>query len=112
MAASHFHGFRIYFGLTVDQRNEIAQIANTNIAISTDQIDRTQETVRGPQLRNFCHQIGLLDPTEDFADRKNPGGKITVRLGRTFIVNFFEGMENKDEDLKSSVFIPYVCMSG
>ena len=45
---SRYHGFRIYFGLTVDQRNEIAQIANTNIAISLDLLDRMQETVRGP----------------------------------------------------------------
>ena len=107
-----YHGFRIYFGLTIDQRNEIAQIANTNIAISTDLIDRMQETVRGPQLRDFYHRGGLLDPTEDFADRKNPDGKITVRLARTFIVNFFEGMENKDSDLENSVFTPYVCKPG
>jgi hypothetical protein len=41
---SRYHGFRIYFGLSVDQRNEIAQIANTNIAISPDLIDRMQGT--------------------------------------------------------------------
>jgi len=109
---SRYHGFKIYFGLTVDQRNEIAQIANTNIAISTDLIDRMQETVRGPQLRNFYHAVGLLDPTEDFADRRNPDGRITVRLARTFIVNFFEGMQNKDKSLEKAVFIPYVCKPG
>jgi len=109
---SRYHGFRVYFGLTVDQRNEIAQVANTNIAISPDLIDRMQETVRGPQLRNFFHKVGLLEPNEDFADRKNPEGKITVRLARTFIVNFFEGKKNKDVKLEDSFFTPYVCKSG
>lgn len=109
---SRYHGFKIFFGLTIDQRNEIAQIANTNIAISTDLIDRMQETVRGPQLREFCHQVGLLQTNEDFADRKNPEGKITVRLARTFIVNFFEGKKNKVKDLENLVIIPYVCKSG
>jgi hypothetical protein len=109
---SRYHGFRIFFGLSVDQRNEIAQIANTNIAISTDLIDRMQETVRGPQLRQFCHKTGLLQQNEDFADRKNPEGKVTVRLARTFVVNFFEGQKNKNKDLDGQTPIPYVCKSG
>jgi hypothetical protein len=109
---SRYHGFRIFFGLTVDQRNEIAQIANTNIAISTDLIDRMQETVRGPQLRQFCHKTGMLQSNEDFADRKNPEGRITVRLARTFLVNFFEGRKSKSVDLEWQVLIPYVCKSG
>jgi hypothetical protein len=109
---SRFHGFRIYFGLSIDQRNEIAQIANTNIAISADLIDRMQETVRGPQLRNFCHEVGLLETTDDFADRRNQEGKVTVRLARTFVVNFYEGKQNENKDLENCVFIPYVCKSG
>jgi hypothetical protein len=109
---SRYHGFRIYFGLSVDQRNEIAQIANTNIAISPDLIDRMQETVRGPKLRHFCHKTGLLAPNDDFADRKSPEGKLTVRLARTFVVNFFEGEKNKNKDLEKDVFVPYVCKSG
>jgi hypothetical protein len=109
---SRYHGFRIFFGLSVDQRNELAQIANTNIAISTDLIDRMQETVRGPQLRNFCHRTGLLQPKEDFADRKNPEGKITVRLARTLVVNFFDGEKHKSKHLEKHAFIPYVFKSG
>jgi hypothetical protein len=109
---SRFHGFRIYFGLSIDQRNEIAQIANTNIAISADLIDRMQETVRGPQLRSFCHRVELLEEADDFADRRNPDGKITVRLARTFIVNFFEGRKNRNKDLEKCIFTPYVCKSG
>ena len=109
---SRYHGFRIYFGLTTNQRNEIAQVANTNIAISLDLLDRMQETVRGPQLRNYCHEVGLLDPTEDFADRKNPDGKITVRLARTFVVDFYEGKNSSGSNIEQSVFVPYVCKSG
>ena len=107
-----YHGFRIYFGLTVDQRNEIAQVANTNIAISPDLLDRMEETVRGPQLRDFCHDVGLLDLKEDFADRKNPDGKITVRLARTFIVNFFAGKEQRKTNRDETAYMPYVCKSG
>jgi hypothetical protein len=109
---SRYHGFKIFFGLSVDQRNEIAQIANTNIAISTDLIDRMQETVRGPQLRDFCHQVGLLRQKEDFADRKNLEGRITVRLARTFIVNFLEGRKIKSKDFQGEAYMPYVCKSG
>ena len=65
---SRYHGFKVYFGLSVDQRNEIAQIANTNIAISVDLIDRMEETSRGPELRAFCHNAGLIERSEDFSD--------------------------------------------
>jgi len=108
---SRYHGFKIYFGLTREQRSEIAQIANTNIAISLDILDRIQETTMGPNLRDFCHKVGLLKKREDFADRKNPEGKITVRLARTFLVNFFEGLRNKGE-LDGNLFYPDVCKTG
>jgi hypothetical protein len=80
------HGFRIYFGLTVTQRNDIAQVSNANINVPIDLLDRMQETVLGPQLRNWCKKVGLL--TKDFAERKNNDGIITARLARTFVVNF------------------------
>jgi hypothetical protein len=109
---SRYHGFKIFFNLSVNQRNEMAQIANTNIAISLDLIDRMQETVRGPHLRTFCQRTGLLGTNEDFADRKNPEGIITVRLARTFIVNFFEGKKHRTQNMQKSIFNPYICKSG
>lgn len=109
---SRYHGFKIYFGLSVDQRNEIAQVANTNIAISVDLIDRMQETSRGPELRTFCHNSGLLEINEDFADRRRADGKITVRIARTFLVNYYEGKENADADTSKTLFIPYICRAG
>jgi hypothetical protein len=88
-----YHGFRVYFGLDVDQRNEIAQVSNSNINVPIDLFDKMQETVIGPYLRNWCKSVGLL--TKDFAERKNNEGIITARLARTFVVNFIVGKENK-----------------
>ncbi len=108
---SRCHGFKIYFGLTREQRSEIAQVANTNIAISLDILDRIQETTIGPRLRDFCHSVGLLKKNDDFADRKNPEGKITVRLARTFLANFCEGLHYKGP-LEGRPFHPYLCRTG
>jgi len=109
---NRYHGYKIFFNLSVSQRNDIAQIANTNIAISLDLIDRMQETLRGPELRSFCQNANLLDKKEDFADRKNPEGIITVRLARTFVVNYCEGKKNTGKDTEKELFKPYVCKSG
>jgi len=87
---NRYHGFRVYFGLSVSQRNEIAQVSNANINVPIDLLDRMQETVLGPQLRNWCKKLGLL--SKDFAERKNNEGIITARLARTFVVNFFTGV--------------------
>lgn len=88
---NRYHGFRVYFGLSVYQRNEIAQVSNANINVPIDLLDRMQETVLGPELRKWCKKVGLL--SKDFAERKNNEGIITARLARTFIVNFFAGIE-------------------
>ena len=107
------HGFKIYFGLSVERRAEIAEISNTNIQISLDLIDRMAETKLGPNLRNFCQKVGLLKDKQDFADRKNPEGIITVRLARTFVVNFFNGVNFKNSgDINDKVLDPYLCKSG
>ncbi len=94
-AINRCHGFRIYFGITVNQRNDIAQVSNANINVPIDLLDRMQETVLGPQLRSWCKKVGLL--TKDFAERKNNEGLITARLARTFVVNFIRGKEYKGQ---------------
>jgi len=109
---NRYHGYKIFFNLSVSQRNEIAQIANTNIAISLDLIDRMQETLRGPELRTFCQSAGFFNKKGDFADRKNPEGVITVRLARTFVVNYCEGRKNAGKDISKELFKSYVCKSG
>jgi hypothetical protein len=108
---SRYHGFRVYFGLSIDQRGEIIQISNTNIQISPDLLDRVSETQLRSGLREWCEKVGLLKSKQDFADSKNLEGLITVKLARTFVVNFFEGREFKG-DFDEAVFTPYVCESG
>lgn len=87
---SRNHGFRIFFDLTKQQRTEIALISNTNIAVSNDLFDRLQEeTFVGLKLRKWCYDVGLLKAEDDFPDQGSRSEKITVKLARTFITNFF-----------------------
>jgi len=84
---------KVYFGLNSDQRLDVQLISNTNIAVSTDLLDRMYETVKGPQLRTWCQEVGLLEEEQDFADKRQRGRPITVRAARTFIYNYYKGRE-------------------
>jgi len=86
-----FHGIKVYFDLTTDQRLDVQLISNTNIAISADLIDRMQETAKGPELRQWCQDVGLLEADIDFADKHVRGGPIPVGLARSFILNYLAG---------------------
>lgn len=101
-----YHGFRVYFCLNVSQRNDIAQVSNANINVPIDLLDRMQETVLGPELRNWCKSVGLI--TKDFAERKNKEGIITARLARTFVVNFMFG-KSQTKPVSNR---PYNCYIG
>jgi hypothetical protein len=92
--ADEFHELKVYFGLDQDQRLDVQVISNTVIAVSGDLYDRMLETVKGPELRNWCHETGLLDGGKDFGDKAQRGGALTVRLARTFIMNYYEGKKN------------------
>jgi hypothetical protein len=115
---SRFHGFRVYFCLSKEQRTELALVSNTNIAVSNDLFDRLQEeTLVGTELREWCWKIGLLQAEDDFPDKASTSEKISVKLARTFIVNFFLGMvrgeEIQDEkELDKNIYEPYLCESG
>ena len=85
------HGLKVYFGLTKEQRIDVQLISNTNLAINGALVDRLRETFRGPALRDWCHDVGLLKPDLDFGDKPAAGGPITVHLARTFIANFYRG---------------------
>lgn len=87
------HGVKIYLDLTMEQRFDAQLISNTVIAISRDLFDRMHETRSGPQLRNWCHEVGLLPIGEDFADRRVRGGTLTVQAARTFITAYYTGAE-------------------
>ncbi len=88
-----YHEVKVYFGLDQEQRLDVQVVSNTVIAVSGDLYDRMLETVKGPQLRKWCHQTGLLAKDLDFGDKAQRSGPITVRLARTFIINFYEGLK-------------------
>ena len=108
------HGIRIYFNLTVIQRVEIAEIANTNINISLDLRDRLKEQQLKPvgRLRDWSWEIGILKQGDDFADKRRlEQEQPTVRMLRTFIVDFYDGMSYKG-DIKEEAIEPYLCNPG
>lgn len=106
-----YHVFRVYLALSKQQRADVSIICNTNIAISKDLLDRMQETLLGPQLRNWCQTVNLLKSESDFADRRNAEGILTVRLARTIAVAYFSGVDF-DGDVWKRPHQPYICKTG
>lgn len=109
---NQYHGLKVYFGLSIDQRLDVQLISNTNIAVSSDLLDRMLETVKGPQLRDWCQKVGLLNDYEDFADRKQRNGKITVRAARTFIMNYYKGLDVDSNSFPKVKTMPVLAKTG
>jgi hypothetical protein len=114
---SRYHGFRVYFNLSKEQRSELAMISNTNIAVSNDLFDRQmEETYMGPHLRRWCVKVGLLKQGEDFPDVGSHAERITTQGARSFIVNYFKGKQAgqqvPDAELDRNVYEPYLCQTG
>jgi hypothetical protein len=110
---SRYHGFRVYFCLSKEQRSELAMISNTSIAVSNDLFDRQmEETYMGPHLRKWCVKVGLLKEGEDFPDVGSHAEKITTQGARSFIVNYFKGRQTGgqiiDAELDRNVYDPYL----
>lgn len=106
-----WHGVKIYLDLTTEQRLDAQLISNTVIAISSDLFDRMHETVTGPQLRDWCQSVGLLEQGEDFADRKSRGA-VTVQTARTFIASYFAGTKIPCADFDGKETIPPMTVTG
>lgn len=106
------HGVKVYFGLDAEQRLDVQLISNTVIAVSADLYDRMQETVRGPELRDWCQKVGLLEPGQDFADKRARGGAFTVRNARTFIMNYYAGLDASSTDFAKTDTTPFIAKSG
>lgn len=102
------HGVRVYFGLSIEQKVNIAMANNTSIAVSNDLLDRMQEDLLGTDLRDWCQDVGLLDEGQNFVDRRSPEGIPTVRIARTLLVNFYLGKDAKEDEFH----VPIVCSSG
>jgi len=114
---SRYHGFRVYFCLSKEQRTELALISNTSISVSNDLFDRQlEETYMGPYLRRWCTKVGLLKQGEDFPDVGSHSERITTQGARSFIVNYFKGKQTgeqiKDVELDRNVYEPYLCQTG
>ncbi|QNI35036.1 hypothetical protein H7849_16635 [Alloacidobacterium dinghuense] len=110
-----FHEVKVYFALDQEQRLDVQVVSNTVIAVSGDLYDRMLETVKGPELRKWCHQTGLLAKESDFGDKAQRSGPITVRLARTFIINFYEGVKHSRQPFDTtdtSPIIPSVGIDG
>jgi hypothetical protein len=106
------HGVKVYLSLNAEQRLDVQLISNTNIATSTDLFDRMQETVKGPELRDWCQSVGLLAAGTDFTDRRTRGGPISVQLARTFITNFYLGRKIDPDKFSITDTTPELCTSG
>ena len=101
------HGIRVYFCLSREQKVEIATVNNTSITVPNDLLDRMQEQLIGSELRDWCQSVNLLSAGEDFADKRSPDVP-TVRIIRTLLVNFFNGIDAKDNQFHQ----PIICKSG
>ncbi len=109
---NHAHGVKLYFGLNNNQRLDVQLISNTNIATSSDLLDRMFETLKGPEFRNWCQKVGLLLAEQDFADRKLRSNQITVRLARSFIMSYLEGRKNKKSAFETTNPTPIISTTG
>jgi hypothetical protein len=108
LKGSILHGARVYFGLTREQKVEIATINNTAIAVPNDLLDRMREDFLGSQLRDWCQAVGLLEENQNFADKREPDVP-SVRLARTLIVNFH--LAQKAPSIEG-LHQPVLCKSG
>jgi hypothetical protein len=106
------HGVKVYFALDMAQRLDVTLISNTNIDISGDLLDRLRETAKGPGLRDWCQSVGLLQPSQDFADSYARGGPISVRMATTFITNYFDGKAVDPQNFSNVRTTPVVYKSG
>jgi hypothetical protein len=111
-AVDEYHGVKVYFGLDKKQRLDVQLISNTNIAVSRDLFDRLQETFVGPQLREWCHKVGLLPLGKDFADHYKRGGLISVRMAKTFITNYIAGKRLPLDKFATTNTTPVICPTG
>jgi len=109
---NQLHGVKVYFNLNSAQRLDVQLISNSNISVSADLLDRMYETMKGPELRDWCQKVGLLQVGIDFSDKKTQTSQITVRAARTFIMNFFAGSKIKDVDFDKSKTTPILAKTG
>jgi hypothetical protein len=107
-----YHGIKVYMLLNNEQRLDVQLISNTNIAASADLVDRMQETMRGPDLRDWCQGTGLLKDGQDFTDKRERRGPISVQMARTFITNYYLGKTIEWGRFSTTKTAPVLCPTG
>ncbi|MBI4019530.1 MAG: hypothetical protein HY364_04730 [Candidatus Aenigmarchaeota archaeon] len=107
------HQLKVYFNLDKIQREDVMRIANTNINVAPDLRDRLREEILPPNLKKFAQETGILKKDENFGDKRRYDDEFspTVRMVRSFVVNFFRGREYKG-DIDRDSEIPFLCKSG
>lgn len=105
------HGLKVYFDLDMKQRLDVQTISNTNLAISGALVDRLKETFRGPSLRDWCQDVGLLKAGQDFSD-KTGRGTFPVHLARSFIANFYLGKNIDTKNFGDAETTPLLYKAG
>lgn len=109
---NNLHGLKVYFDLSREQRLDVQLISNTNIAVASDLLDRMFETVKGPELREWCQTTGLLLDGQDFSDKKERNSLITVRLARTFLLSYHQGRLHKGSQFAQINQTPIIAKTG
>lgn len=109
---NEYQGVKVHFGLDTAQRLDVQLVSNTNIAVSSDLLDRMYETWAGPELRTWCQAVGLLYEGQDFADKRQRGQPITVRAARTFIMNYLSGKEVDTTKFDQTITTPIIAKTG
>ncbi len=111
-SSDKYHGIKVYFDLDKEQRLDVQTISNTNIEVSKDLLDRMYETMAGAELRTWCQSVGFLEENEDFADKRKRGSPFSVKMARTFIINYYLGFKKAGVAFPSVDTTPVVPKSG
>jgi hypothetical protein len=96
----------------MDQRLDVQIISNINISVSPDLYDRLQETAAGPELRDWCQRVGLLEKEQDFSAKREPDDLMTVRTARSFILNYYLGQKISPVKFDEVDTTPVLCKTG
>jgi len=71
-----------------------------------------QEMARGPELRMWYQETGLLPTGQDFADKRQGSSTITVKAAHTFITDYYKGQTSDSKALIIRIRTPHLCRSG
>ena len=107
-----YHGVKVYFGLTLEQRLDVQLISNTVIAVSSDLMIVCKRRLEAQNSANGARMSVCSRKISDFADRRQRGANLTVRAARTFIINYYRGQQVSLQKFDDTDTTPVLCGSG